>query len=598
MRSRFSFSVATLAGMLLPALAFGAAGDLDTTFANQGRVALGTYSTGDKVALQSDGKIVATMSNGFRVVRFTSGGVLDATFGSGGFSDNAFPTGGSPSDVVIQPDGMIVVVGYFVVGTSGDFAVARFDSAGYLDATFGSGGTVTTAFGPNYDSANAVALQADGKIVVAGLVNQGAAPAFGLVRYESNGSLDAGFGAGGLVTNDVTPNFDSAFDVVVEPSGAILVGGLSSAGLGTSPVLVRYDAAGALDASFGSGGVAPQTLPPGGQIWGIALQADGKILVSGVGALAVARLDDTGALDPTFGEGGAIEYPGIAPVGFAYDIAVQPNGSIVLAGSVNGIPDRDFIVARVLPNGRIDPTFAGGKGALLDINGGDNVGQGLAIQPDGNIVITGTAEVAPNDYRLALARFLGNGPCEPGPAPDGDGDVVCDAGDGCQNVAGARNFVADPAPELEQKYTFGEEGKDSLTLRATFDLPTPGDFSNFDPIANGAHFVLRAAGDGTLIDAVLPGGAFAGKGTAGWRSNGPGTRWKFIDRTGAPVEGIAKMEFRDRSKAAPGRVAVKLSGRHATYQLYPGFYPLSATVVLGGAGASTAGLCGEGVFQQ
>jgi uncharacterized delta-60 repeat protein len=599
MGSRLAAVLAALVATLYGAIhAFGAAGDLDVTFANSGRIALATASAGSGIALQSDGKTVATYYYNMKVARFGTNGFLDATFGTGGISDSALGTGNA-SAVAIQPDGFIVVGGYVVNGGNGfDLALARLDTDGHVDATFGTGGSVVTTVTSNHDQIAAIALQTDGKIVVGGLANGPGDFSFLLARYDSSGTLDPAFGTGGIVTTNMDPGYDSINAIAIQPDGAI-VAVAHSGSPADQMVVLRYEADGDLDPTFAADGIAdPPYFVTGSQGYSVALQPDGKILAGGVasGALALARFDTAGVLDPTFGDGGSRFYPvenGLS----AYGLALQANGSILFGGATSPAPDSDFCVGRVLANGDLDATFGDAGSTTVDVNSGHNYGRQIALQADGKLVLTGTAEVVENDFRLTLARFLTAGPCEPGPSPDGDADFVCDAADPCLNVAGAREFVAEPGPVIQIKSAFPELGQDKLKLSASFDVP-PGGFAAFDPLADGARVVLRRADTSQVIDAVLPAGAYAGKGTAGWVLNGGGNMWKFLDRTGSPVAGIVGMQVRDQSRKSPDRVAVKMKGKNATYRVFSFAYPLRGTIVLGGSSASAAGLCGEGSLAQ
>jgi uncharacterized delta-60 repeat protein len=184
-------------------------------------------SLGDDLALQADGKTVATQYVGFKVVRFNTNGSLDATFGTGGRSDSA--ASGQSSALAIQPDGYIVVGGFALTLNNGaDIALARLDPAGHVDATFGAGGSVTTTVSANYDSITAIALQADGKIVVGGLADQPANPAFLLARYDSGGTLDPSFGSGGIVITTTALISTRSTTFAIQPDGAIVAVGLTA----------------------------------------------------------------------------------------------------------------------------------------------------------------------------------------------------------------------------------------------------------------------------------------------------------------------------------------------------------------------------------
>jgi uncharacterized delta-60 repeat protein len=253
------------------------------------------------VAIQPDGKIVTagnssatgTFSVAFALSRHSPDGTLDPTFGSGGTVLTSFgPPLSAAADVAVQPDGKIIAVG--VAGS--DFAVARYNADGTLDASFGVGGLVTTDFGGS-DQANGLALQPDGKIVVVGLLFG----AVGVARYNPDGSLDSTFGTGGKVVTDATPGPDPAFDVKVTSTGKIVVGG--STGFypgGGDFLLLRYNADGSLDSSFGSGGIVTTDFGGADSAFSIGLSTDGKIVAAGVtnrsdpGDFAVARYNADG----------------------------------------------------------------------------------------------------------------------------------------------------------------------------------------------------------------------------------------------------------------------------------------------------------------
>src|SRR5262245_54609906 len=274
------------------------AGDLDHSFGVGGRMTADFFAGSDSagaVALQPDGKIVAvgmTTSGGgkdnFAVARTGPNGNLDLGFSNDGLVVTNFAQGDdAASDVAIQDDGKIVVVGWAENPTSDvDFALARYNADGTLDLSFGTNGRVMTDFGGSDDMAHGVAIQADGKIVVIGSI-VGQAPALGLARYNADGSLDSTFGASGLVTSSFIP-------------GATLVAGN-----------------------------------------GIALQADGKIVAVGTvnKFIVAARYLPNGDLDSSFAGTGVIvaDFSAMKPFVFlgaaGNSVAIQDDGRIVLAGS-------------------------------------------------------------------------------------------------------------------------------------------------------------------------------------------------------------------------------------------------------------------------
>jgi uncharacterized delta-60 repeat protein len=258
-------------------------GSLDKTFGNQGLVTSSFSSqngvTG--VVIQPDGKIVAlgTMIVSFPTtdvvaVRYNTDGSPDSSFGANGLVTITSEAGSA--GVVLQPDGKIVL------SSSTNFDLVRLNPNGTLDTGFGTGGTASLSFGATVTAA-ALALQIDGKLVVAGTVNPGVASSdFALARFNSDGSVDTGFGNGGRVTTDFTSGIDAATSVVIEGNGKILAGGSSQHGSSTVFALARYNANGTLDAGFGTGGEVTTDIGTGGAVInGLALQADGSLVAAG-----------------------------------------------------------------------------------------------------------------------------------------------------------------------------------------------------------------------------------------------------------------------------------------------------------------------------
>lgn len=284
-------------------------GALDTTFDTDGKVTtdFGGTDLGSSLVVQSDGKIlVGGNSNGdFALVRYTTAGALDTTFDTDGKVSTDLGDTDSISGLVVQSTGEIVAVG----NSNGDFGLVRYTSAGALDTTFDTDGKVTTDIGTSSaDTAYSVALQSDGKILVAG----SSAGNFALARYNADGSLDTTFDTDGVVTTDIgTSSTDAAYKVLVQTDGKILVGGSSN----NDFALVRYTTAGALDTTFSTDGkltldfaVSPATTED--YAYNMALQSDGKIILTGTSAsstgtngvdVAIARFNTDGSLDTTFG---------------------------------------------------------------------------------------------------------------------------------------------------------------------------------------------------------------------------------------------------------------------------------------------------------
>ena len=186
-----------------------------------------------------------------------------------------------------------MVAGYSYNGLNYDFALARYNANGSLDSTFGTGGKVTTSIlSTKDDLAWAIAIQSDGKIVVAGNTFNGSDTLFALVRYNVNGSLDTTFGTGGKVTTAIGDVGASAYAITIQSDGKIIIAGnsdylMSPPNVYSSMVaLARYNSNGTPDITFGSGGVVTTILGQQDYGFALALQTDGKIVVAGSAANA------------------------------------------------------------------------------------------------------------------------------------------------------------------------------------------------------------------------------------------------------------------------------------------------------------------------
>lgn len=366
-------------------------GTLDASFGTGGVVltdAVPGFSTRARALLiQPDGKLIAVgfAAPGYYwdaggdvvLVRYLSDGSLDTDFGAGGIVvTDVFGHPDQGGEALLQSDGRIVVAGFSNTAepdASRDALIARYESNGTLDVTFATGGIFALDIDGRIDRARAVALQADGGIVIAGTTNdpiaEFSAPSRGFVaRVDADGILDGGFGSGGVA--ELSLEFRTGFTAMVAlPSGDLLVdGSVSGDGIYGHSILARYDADGVLDPAFGGGdGVLD---PSPGLYYDFGLDADGAVLAAGSGflwghwgAMGVSRLDESGALDPTFGNAGEAS---IWPAPFAvnaasFGVAAAPDGSTVtIAGfGTDGAPvssigePRYITVARVLAAGSV-----------------------------------------------------------------------------------------------------------------------------------------------------------------------------------------------------------------------------------------------------
>jgi len=342
---------------------YTSAGALDSGFGRNGKVLTTTGSRNDSpanaMAIQADGKIVFAGTTGFPgefiITRYTPKGVLDPSFGTGGFARTHFDSGSRdiPTAIALQADGKIIVAGYSeAAGNETWFALARYTTTGAADPSFGTGGKVRTHFGSSSDDfAHALAIQADGRIVVAGFSNSPSSIA--LARYTTDGSLDPTFGTGGEVTTSFgSGGYSGATSVVIQWDGKIVAGGSSN--LFGDFALVRYAANGTLDTGFGIGGKVVTTFPDNSGLSAMALQGDGRIIVVGGTAptpssFVVARYSTNGRLDTTFGTQGKVSTKFASNSdGFADSVAIQADGKVVVVGSSNNYDDGtlDFAIAR------------------------------------------------------------------------------------------------------------------------------------------------------------------------------------------------------------------------------------------------------------
>ena len=435
-----AFSAIMLICLIVPHLAQGAAGDLDSTFGVDGQVTTDLKRSTDlasAVAIQADGKLVVvgqTYQNNdfsaedFVVARYNPDGTLDRTFGSRGRVKTDFPgLAAVPSSIVIQPDGKIVVAGgaFPLFTFAGDFKIVRYNRNGSLDTSFGDGGIVTTIF-PAGSYAFDVVLQADGKIIAAGThfvdFNPGdmSDTDFALARYNPDGTPDATFGAGGQVTTDFLGKEDDAFTVLIQPDGKII-----AVGSANDPVnfydfaAVRYLSNGTIDTSFGVAGKVSTDFRGGGfdRAHSAALQTDGSIVAAGFAItvsggsenFAVARYNSSGVLDTTFSGDGKAQIDFGSCCQSANEVLLQSDGKIVTVGFPDSeSSDSDFVVARLDSAGALDSTFGiGGKvrTSFGNLNGG---ALGAALQADGKIVAVGfQATFTDTRVDFALARYLG-----------------------------------------------------------------------------------------------------------------------------------------------------------------------------------------------
>lgn len=395
-------------------------GSLDLTFSADGKVTTNLGNSDNKVqsvAIQSDGKIVVAGYSGgsptyrdFALVRYNTNGTVDSTFGSAGKAITAVGGGDGAYSLAIQNDDKIVVAGNNKIGGVVDFALVRYNSDGSLDSTFDADGKVTTDFGNAADYCYAVAIQNDGKILAAGLSSNGPNMDFALARYQANGKLDSTFNFNGKAITNFNFNSVGKF-VAMQNDGKILVSGFCNNGSNHDFALARYNNDGSLDNTFDSDGKVSTDFG-GNQDFGlsIAVQLDDKIVLGGYSDdgsdydFAIARYNNDGSLDTAFNSDGRVTTDfGNNTDDKANSVAIQPNGKILVAGYGSEITG-DFAIARYNNDGSPDSTFGTDGKVTTAFGCYTDVANSMAIQNDNKIVVAGFSDMC-TTIDFSVARY-------------------------------------------------------------------------------------------------------------------------------------------------------------------------------------------------
>jgi uncharacterized delta-60 repeat protein len=377
-------------------------------------------------------------------------GDLDATFDGDGKVITPLDHASWLNQLAIQPNGKIIGAGFDGLEQGQNFAVTRYNTDGSLDATWGAEGTgiVTTNFEGGKDFARAVVLQADGKVILGGQASYD----FGLARYDSDGILDDGFGAGGLVMTDVYGE-DAIRGLAIRPSdGKIVAAGYSGQTGFRDFALARYLPNGTLDTTFGANGTVRTDFGAEDQARGVVLIPETeKILVVGFTQIEVgiqdiilAQYKPNGRLDRSFGVNGKV-YTDLGAGDVARAVVLQPDGKIVVGGYTGdggGLagPDGgdeknvgDFAVLRYKRNGTLDPNFGTGGYTITNIAEGDHA-RGVALQANGKILLGGNAKLGTED-NFCVVRYNVDGSLD---TSFGSGGIVVTdmgtPGDGARDV--------------------------------------------------------------------------------------------------------------------------------------------------------------------
>lgn len=521
------------------------AGRLDPSFGQDGKSLTQFGSTDAEVAallLQPDGKMIVVgythavfdpaRALNLVLVRYTREGTLDRSFAMGGMVFTALPTVpfGTVSDAAFQTDGKLVVA-VRSFARSGDFALLRYLPAGDLDPGFGAAGTVTASAGFPL-AVVSLALQPDGKILVAGtpqpltgamvMASGTADPCpgprdgrFFLARYQNDGRTDTSFAGEGLQVVTISA-FRAVTAFAFQPEGKIVIGGDADCHF----ALARYDLEGNPDRTFGTDGVVTSNVGRSA-LSPLTVQPDGKIVGMGYAYddLLAVRYNADGSVDSSFGANGTVTIP----LGDKAAVSHQPDGTLVIAGYLYQEADPDFAVLRYHPDGTLDTTF--GAGGIVtthyrDIANGDQCetaiprlpevvrgytgppplvlrdgAAAVLVQPDGRIVVAGTA-----DYALALVRYN----------PDG----ALDRSFGTGGTVTVRIGAHPKAPDLASALALQPDGK--IVVSGAANLGWGGSYRVFlvrynpdgslDPHFGAGGKIAPLLGSTSSVLAVLPDG--------------------------------------------------------------------------------------------
>lgn len=402
-------------------------GSLDPEFGSDGIVITaisGGRDSANNLLLQPDGKLIVAGSSASTsmLARYNTDGSLDTSFNGTGIA--ASPTGFTFVDVALQTDGKLVASGSLYTGSSGNFLVTRFNADGSIDNEFGTDGTVITDLGGS-DVASNLIVQADGKVVVVGHTYKTPTQSIAIARYNSDGTLDNSFDTDGVLALSIGTSKSYGWDILEDADGKLVIAAeifFSGSSTGTDIALLRLNSNGSLDASFNSDGIAYAAIDASSNYLDkpsrLLQQADGKLVVVGTTYanpasngmdFSIARFNTDGALDNNFSGNGTLRQQLGTPGSEAYmnGLALQADGRIIAGGHATALgPDPDAVVVRYGSNGQLDTGF-GSNGIAQTVVSGTQRIRATLLQHDGKIVSVG--ETYASNYNLLLLRHNSDG---------------------------------------------------------------------------------------------------------------------------------------------------------------------------------------------
>lgn len=437
-----SYRWAFIPFVLSACLGHGQWGTLDQTFGNFGYVTTnvaGSFDYAQEVAIQPNGRIVVVgRHNAFPdrsmiMARYMPDGTLDVNFSDDGLFELSSTYGeGEAWQVALQANGRILVAGKEGTGIGFEMALIRLTVSGELDNTFGMDGRAAISLPADQSVAWAMAVLPDGAILIGGWELEDFSPSYRtVVKISPQGFMDPWFGEGGYLRFGSAQSSVEALAAL--PDGRFLVAGVN----GPNATIMRCMPDGTLDPSFGVGGLCTHDPPGTCFVRAMALKPDGKILIGGYvnsfePDLFLFQVDSNGVADPTFGTAGGVLTEDPDTEERVDDIIVEPTGHVTIAGRHKEDDEVYFLLKRFDAQGQLDPNFGTAGSAINQFSGNNCYAYGIARQVDGKLVAVGTSLI-PNT-RFAVARYnvdIGVGQPEmqsvqePGLRCTWTGDAVC-----------------------------------------------------------------------------------------------------------------------------------------------------------------------------
>ena len=339
---------------------------------------------------------------------------LDPDFGNNGqlttgfsiYNDEAYA-------IAVQSDGKILVAGQSENGVDTDIALARYQVDGSLDTDFNMTGQVTVAVGSGNDRGLALTVQEDGKILVAGSTANNSDMDIAVIRLTADGLPDMDFDQNGQVSIPLPGTNDSTHAVLLQKDGRILLAGSSEGSSETHLFVARLNSDGSLDNTFGSNGMVTDTDKKDSAAYAAALRDDGRILLAGFGeddgekrAALFSFLKD-GQVDRNFGDQGIALLGEENSASVYYDLALLEEGAVLATGAIQGASYRSILLSRFTSTGTLDTSFNKEGTVQVDLNT-DSVAYGMALGEDGSIYLSGSSNSG-QDMDFILLHYTASG---------------------------------------------------------------------------------------------------------------------------------------------------------------------------------------------